>query len=144
MSHVISQAKALETEAHAWRPLSAVPNRRLTAAIGFSAAIVTAALILGSASPVLAADSGSKSSMVLADAPTNGTAGQNREVASVTPFSHNDGVRSSVQKPWPAPVGHRQPRVSDVSNNVRLSSSALEDRRLDRELDAKLIICRGC
>jgi hypothetical protein len=101
------------------------------------AALVAATLILGSAAPVLAAGEGARSNIVLAE--------QNREVASVTP-SRGEGIahRLPVQRPWPAPVGHRQPRVSDVSANEQLSSAELEERRRDRELNAKLVICRGC
>jgi hypothetical protein len=43
-----------------------------------------------------------------------------------------------------APVGHRQPRPSDVSETTQLSPSDLELRRLDEEIDRKLIICRDC
>jgi hypothetical protein len=46
--------------------------------------------------------------------------------------------------PWLAPVGHRQPRKIDVPQNQDWSAWALEERRLDKELDRKLIICRGC
>jgi hypothetical protein len=43
-----------------------------------------------------------------------------------------------------APVGHRQPRPSDISATTQLSPPDLELRRLDEEIDRKLIICRGC
>jgi len=43
-----------------------------------------------------------------------------------------------------APIGHRQPRPSDVSEPVQASSVDMELRRLDVEIDRKLIICRGC
>jgi hypothetical protein len=43
-----------------------------------------------------------------------------------------------------APVGHRQPRPSDVPETAQLSPSDLELRRLDEEIDRKLTICRGC
>jgi hypothetical protein len=43
-----------------------------------------------------------------------------------------------------APVGHRQPRQSDVAETTQLSPDDLELRRLDEEIDRKLTICRGC
>jgi hypothetical protein len=43
-----------------------------------------------------------------------------------------------------APIGHRQPRPSDISEPVQASSADVELRRLDVEIDRKLIICRGC
>jgi hypothetical protein len=52
--------------------------------------------------------------------------------------------RFAVNSPGQAPVGHRQPRLSDSSGATQLSPSDLELRRLDVEIDRKLIICRGC
>jgi hypothetical protein len=43
-----------------------------------------------------------------------------------------------------APVGHRQPRPSEVPETTELSPRELELRRLDEEIDRKLVICRGC
>ncbi|WP_426610451.1 hypothetical protein [Bradyrhizobium sp. McL0616] len=43
-----------------------------------------------------------------------------------------------------APVGHRQPRPGDISEPVQASSVDTELRRLDVEIDSKLLICRGC
>jgi hypothetical protein len=38
-----------------------------------------------------------------------------------------------------APVGHRQPRASDVPNEGNVARS-----QVDEEIDSKLKICRGC
>ncbi|SEN46467.1 hypothetical protein [Bradyrhizobium sp. OK095] len=43
-----------------------------------------------------------------------------------------------------APIGHRQPRPSELSAPVQALSADVELRRLDVEIDRKLIICRGC
>ena len=43
-----------------------------------------------------------------------------------------------------APVGHRQPRRSDVPGSAQASPEDMELRRLDKEIDRRLIICRGC
>jgi hypothetical protein len=52
--------------------------------------------------------------------------------------------RFAFSLPGQAPIGHRQPRLSDTSGVLQLSPSDLELRRLDAEIDRKLIICRGC
>lgn len=118
---------------------------RLSSLSSHRAALFAATLILGSAAPAFAADRGNGSNIVLADAHIERAIERNREVASVTPFRNERAARHlPVQKPWPAPVGHRQPRLSEVPTNVQLSSAELEERRLERELDTKLIICRGC
>lgn len=56
---------------------------------------------------------------------------------------------SGKQGPWPAPVGHRQPRADqvpsekDIGNNGANANNAM--KREDAELDRKLkSICRGC
>jgi hypothetical protein len=43
-----------------------------------------------------------------------------------------------------APIGHRQPRPADVPEAAQASPGDAELRRLDTEIDRKLIICRGC
>lgn len=43
-----------------------------------------------------------------------------------------------------APIGHRQPRQIDVPLVAAMSPIDSELRRLDAEVDRKLIICRGC
>ena len=58
-----------------------------------------------------------------------------------------DGTRDGAEATrsvWPAPVGHRQPRVEDIpaGPQKRAYDEALE--RLQRALDGKLMICRGC
>jgi hypothetical protein len=46
--------------------------------------------------------------------------------------------------PWLAPVGHRQPHQADVPRHDAVSAWEREQQQADRELDRKLIICRGC
>ncbi len=43
-----------------------------------------------------------------------------------------------------APIGHRQPRPSDIPLIAESSPIDVELRRLDEEVDRKLIICHGC
>ncbi len=57
-----------------------------------------------------------------------------------------DRACSAIQTaclPWQAPVGHRQPEVTDI-NKVQPLPSDLEPQALDRAIDRKLTICRGC
>ena len=42
-----------------------------------------------------------------------------------------------------APVGHRQPRVADVTPSDKTAAELLEERQ-QAELNRKLRICRGC
>ncbi len=43
-----------------------------------------------------------------------------------------------------APIGHRQPTSADVPKNIPKDAAELAREKRDRELDAKLQICRGC
>jgi hypothetical protein len=46
---------------------------------------------------------------------------------------------------WPAPVGHRQPRAEDIpAEDPKKRESDRQIGRLDRAVDDKLTICRGC
>jgi hypothetical protein len=55
-----------------------------------------------------------------------------------------------VTKPWPAPIGHAQPRANDFSSGSsaeqavqdRLSAFDAQQKKLDEMLDKKLNICR--
>ena len=87
------------------------------------AGIAVAALLLGTASMVHATEDvdGTKSRLAV---------------------NHNDNA-AIVPPPRQAPIGHRQPRVSDVPTST-LSPLDLELRREDVLIDRKIIICRGC
>ena len=106
------------------------------------APVTIATLVFGSASPLLAAGN-VKSCGVVSDAPIVGAAGNAPSVVTATsPGSDADiGIR---RLPWQAPVGHRQPKVVDVPRDTQLSAFEAEQRRLDAELNKKLVICRGC
>ena len=49
-----------------------------------------------------------------------------------------------IEAAWPAPLGHFQPRASDIPTGIPLSPSRAEQESLDRDIDEKLKICRGC
>jgi hypothetical protein len=69
--------------------------------------------------------------------------------AALAQSGRNKGMGSTTDtmggRPLPeAPVGHRQPRTSDVPDERNLSSSdqmTKEDAALDRKIKS---ICRGC
>jgi len=44
----------------------------------------------------------------------------------------------------PAPVGHRQPRASDIPADTQPTAQEETQIQRDHELDKKLWICRGC
>jgi hypothetical protein len=54
------------------------------------------------------------------------------------------GVRMEEPSVPPAPIGHRQPRPSDVPATRERDPSDVWLNRLNRETDRKLQICRDC
>jgi hypothetical protein len=59
--------------------------------------------------------------------------------------SADPSIRSeTAAKIPPAPVGHRQPTAADFPRGEPKDEADLERERRDRELDARLQICRGC
>jgi hypothetical protein len=62
-------------------------------------------------------------------------------------MSQGDSQQSgSAQKSGvsPAPVGHRQPKIADFPKERPKDTTDEQRDKLDRELDAKLRICRNC
>jgi hypothetical protein len=53
-------------------------------------------------------------------------------------------IALTSRRPWLAPVGHRQPRRAEVPQSEAVSAWERQQLQLDRELDRRLIICRGC
>ncbi len=52
---------------------------------------------------------------------------------------------SGKQGPWPAPVGHRQPRADQVPSEKDTSKANAAADKEDAELDRRIkSICRGC
>jgi hypothetical protein len=93
-------------------------------------AFTIAALALGSASTAVAQSGGSRSK-----APN---------IAIVTPAPNYSAFGPTERLRRAAPIGHRQPRPVDLPNYTELPPFETVQRRLDSELDKKLIICRGC
>ena len=55
--------------------------------------------------------------------------------------SERSGTASKIP---PAPVGHRQPTAADIPKDAPKDAASEANDRRERELDAKLRICRGC
>jgi hypothetical protein len=57
----------------------------------------------------------------------------------------SSSTNAGGQTPWPAPVGHRQPRIDEVPSEKNLSNPNDPANREDAALDRKIkSICRGC
>jgi hypothetical protein len=57
----------------------------------------------------------------------------------------SSGAANQSQMPREAPVGHRQPRASDVPSEKNLSNPSDPMNKEDAALDRKIkSICRGC
>ena len=68
-------------------------------------------------------------------------------MAGPAAIAQTRGANSSSEKqtPWPAPVGHRQPRVDQVPSEKDLNNPNSASNRDDAALDRKIkSICRGC
>jgi hypothetical protein len=62
---------------------------------------------------------------------------------SSTAIAQTGNSSSGKQGPWPAPVGHRQPRADQVPQGKDAAADA--EKREDAELDRRIkSICRGC
>ncbi|MEA2979653.1 MAG: hypothetical protein QOF91_1548 [Alphaproteobacteria bacterium] len=56
----------------------------------------------------------------------------------------DSSARPEVSTLPKAPVGHRQPTAADIPKDLPKDTTDEERAKRDRELDAKLRICRGC
>jgi hypothetical protein len=68
------------------------------------------------------------------------------DLAIGTPPSARMAInKTSKSTVWPAPVGHHQPRVTDIPSSVSTRNTLLsldqEDASVDRKIGG---ICRGC
>jgi hypothetical protein len=63
--------------------------------------------------------------------------------ASAQPFRPSLPGKETTTRPWTAPVGHRQPHVSDIPATTLGAQDFLdqEDASVDRKINS---ICRGC
>lgn len=54
------------------------------------------------------------------------------------------GIFQQAKGDGRAPIGHRQPRPSDIPGDAKLSPSDRALRQEDDRVDNKLVICHGC
>ena len=71
---------------------------------------------------------------------------QNAATSAQSPpaASQADPPPSATDARRQAPIGHRQPRPSDLPSNVRRDEDGIVLSPTDRELDQMLQICRDC
>ena len=105
------------------------------------ASVVAAGLVLfGLLSPTAVTAQQSASSVTDLSVSAPATDGARHAVAARP--DRNGANPLTSHSPWLAPVGHRQPRGADVTNDEASAARERQQYRLDRELDRKLIICR--
>ncbi|WFU39109.1 hypothetical protein QA640_32685 [Bradyrhizobium sp. CB82] len=78
------------------------------------------------------------------DLPVRGTTSNDNSDASIGVHDRNSTLALTSRLPWRAPIGHRQPRRADIQIDDSISEWERQQDRLNKELDRKLIICRGC
>jgi hypothetical protein len=76
--------------------------------------------------------------------PANATYRQDAVAVSISAATSRAPIALTSRLPWLAPVGHRQPHQADVPHHEAVSAWEHQQQQVDRELDRKLIICRGC
>ena len=81
---------------------------------------------------------------VFPDLQVNATVEKDKNYVAIPVPARNRALDLTSRLPWRAPIGHRQPRKADVPSPEVLSTWERQERRLDVELDRKLLICRGC
>lgn len=99
--------------------------------------------LLGSLAPVFAAEK-LENVDVFPDLQVSASAENEKNDVAIPVPARNRALDLTSQLPWRAPIGHRQPRKADVPSTEVLSTWERQERRLDAELDGKLIICRRC
>jgi hypothetical protein len=64
-------------------------------------------------------------------------------MASAPHFHPSRAGHETETRPWSAPVGHRQPRATDVPASISASQEIVdpEDANVDRKINN---VCRGC
>jgi hypothetical protein len=85
------------------------------------------------------------SSVALAQGSPSAPAAQDNRDHPVPPaVQGNPPPPAATEGRAQAPIGHRQPRPGDLPPDVRREEGGMVRSPVDRELDQKLQICRGC
>ena len=116
-------------------------NAPVKRATGYALAAAASVVLFGLLSPASAAAQQDRIS-TLTELPVNADAADgNNHLAMATP-DRNAAMAVTARLPWLAPIGHRQPREINVSQNGAWSAWDRQQQRLEKELDRKLRICR--
>jgi hypothetical protein len=84
------------------------------------------------------------SSVALAQGGPSAPAAQDNRGNPVPPAVQGTPPPAATEGRAQAPVGHRQPRAGDLPPDVRREEGGMVRSPVDRELDQKMQICRGC
>jgi hypothetical protein len=83
-------------------------------------------------------------SVALAQGGPSAPAAQDGRGNPVPPAVQDNPPPPATEGRGQAPVGHRQPRPGDLPADVRREEGGMVRSPVDRELDQKMQICRGC
>ena len=83
-------------------------------------------------------------SVALAQGGPSAPAAQDNRGNPVPPAVQGTPPSPATEGRAQAPVGHRQPRPGDLPPDVRREEGGMVRSPVDRELDQKMQICRGC
>lgn len=100
-------------------------------------------LLIGLLSPA-SATSRPDAVRISPDLPINAASDHADAKETNSPVAQNRSMALTSRLPWLAPVGHRQPRRSEVPQSEAVSAWEYQQQQFDQELDRRLIICRGC
>jgi hypothetical protein len=103
--------------------------------------VVAGVTLFGSLAPTFAAEERQNADVF---PHLQASAGNDKTYVATAVPARNRALDLTSQLPWRAPIGHRQPRKADVPPPEVLSAWEHQQRRLDAELDRKLVICRRC
>jgi len=125
------------------RSVVVIPISTLSQSARYATAIATCIAVIGWYSPAGAAAQDSDVSF-FPDLPVRSTPPNDNSDAVIGVQDRNRTLALTSRLPWRAPIGHRQPRRADIQLDDSISEWERQQDRLNRELDRKLIICRGC
>lgn len=84
------------------------------------------------------------SSVALAQGGPSAPAAQDNRGNPVPPAVQGTPPPPATEGRAQAPIGHRQPRPGDLPPDVRREEGGMVRSPVDREIDQKMQICRGC
>jgi hypothetical protein len=109
----------------------------------YAAALATCVVLIGLHWPAgSAAQQNSESAFP--DLAVSGTTPNDDSDAAIGAPVRNRDLALTSRLPWRAPIGHRQPRRADIELNESISAWERQQDRLNKKVDRKLLICRGC